>query len=402
MSKLPKGIRRIYKSGQVVALEALAAVVKGKKKRKYIGLAKFGGDEQKALQVVRDWQVDKQREVVKNRYAVIDVPDRMRLEILEAQEVLEPWGVSVLQAVRVAIEQFKKSRVQTEITLENAIRIYLKAKELENCKPRYLRAMTMELEALSKAFPGKKVSEISADMIEGFLTVRQIHPTTWNNWRRDLRTFFNFAAGPRHRWVAQNPAEQVTFKKVDLDDVEILELQDVQKLLKAASNHETPNYAGKVDKGRQVPWLVLGLFGGLRRDEADATCWEDIDWDANSLKVRATKTTRSLRSRYLHMQPVMANWLKLYKKESGRIGTGTSARRNDLQKLSLATGLDLSKNLYRHSFGSYHYQAYKDIGETMAEMGHTNAKTFAGYYNRSIPKLRALAYWELQPEEVLK
>jgi integrase len=414
MKALPKGISRVLNAkGDLVAFLAMAGVVNGEKQRKRIAISNFDGDEGATLDAIKQWYNDKRKEILNNRHLVIDVPDKLRLQINEARELLEPYGLSLLEAARIAVEQMQRRKVYADIGLAEAISIFLKAKTKEDCKASYLDSLRKELTTFSNAHPETNVSEVTADSIEEFLEGRgPISPVTWNNYRRDLRTFFNFAAGPRYRWIRSNPVESVAYKKVLNDEVQILKLEEVKKLLKAAHHHETPNHRGSMDKGRQVPWLVLGLFGGLRRDEADAAQWEDIDWEGSTIKVRSAKA-RSARNRYVHMElpppdkaanpppPVLRKWLELYKCDSGPIGTGIHARRNDLQKLAELTELPLHKNLFRHSFGSYHVHSFEDKQKTMLEMGHTVVRTFDSYYNQPMSRMRALAYWELTPEEVL-
>jgi integrase len=384
-----------------ITYKATAGSIGDKKFRENFSERRWGSARE-ALARAREYYKTVKSKVNRDRSLMSNINHRSASQLTIALERLEPTGMTLLDAVDLAIKVWNKNRVRTRVSVDHAIKEFLRWKERENKAPRYLRALRIELEAFQAAFDDKLISDINYAMIEEFLDARNISEVTWNNWRRDLRTFFNFCVSERNRWITSNPAESVAYKKVVLDPVDVLKIDEVKELLKAAYNHETPNHRGTMDKGRQVPWLVLGLFGGLRREEADAAQWEDVDWESGTFQVHSVKV-RSAQNRYIHMEPVLVNWLKLCKPENatGPMGTGVHARRNDFQKLTELTELPLNENRYRHSFGSHHVWHFKDKQKAMLEMGHTVVRTFDTYYNRPIPPSIAKQYWQLHPEEVL-
>jgi integrase len=137
----------------------------------------------------------------------------------------------------------------------------------------------------------------------------------------------------------------------------------------------------------------------MRRSEAQAAQWEDIDWEQNVIKVRSAKL-RSVSTRYVELTPPARAFLEIFKQESGPINSGIYARRNELKEISEKTGIDCSRNIYRHSFGSYHLAAHRNRHATMDQMGHENLQTFVRFYRRPIPKLLAEAYWLLSPQNL--
>jgi integrase len=390
---LPKGIKRIVSPQGFVSFEARAGVVNKKKLRRRFSVADYGSEEA-AIEAAKNWLKEMRNEINTDRASVLKIDPSFRFEIMAALALLEPRGYTLVQAVEAGVTELDKQRARNERLLADAVAEFLEVKKLEKCKDNYMKTLETALGVLMRAYPKARVSDITPAAITNVLRGRQITAVTWNNWRRDLGVFFSFAMEPQNRWIAYNPAKQVRAQKVDVEEVEVLDNKQVKELFKAAVAYK---------EGRQVPWLALGLFGGLRRDEADAAQWEDVDFENNTLRVRAAKA-RSAGNRYVHMEPVLKAWLLKSKPEnaSGPIGTGKFARRDDLAELSETTGLELNKNFYRHTYGSNHlWQPNGSKQSTMLMMGHTSAKTFDGYYNNPRPKMIALAYWELTPESVL-
>jgi integrase len=385
-NEIPAGIRRIVSERTgTVTFEAMAGVVRGNKIRKQFGQTKYG-TESETLAAAKLWLKEKRGEVRRDGVAVLSISDHDRVAYAEALRRLEPYNKTILQAVNAAIEVWKEEVSFKRIAFGAATYEFFKHKQLENCRPSYLKDIETRMAALSE-FDSRWLSEITtAELIE-FLEDREMGEVSWNNWRRNLRVFFTWCQGKE--WIRKNPAAGIPEKKVDEEEVEILSLDEARKLLKLAFD----SYR------RQVPWLVLGMFAGMRRSEAQAAQWEDIDWEQNVIKVRSAKL-RSVSTRYVELTPPARTFLEIFKKDSGPINSGIYARRNELKEISEKTGIDCSRNIYRHSFGSYHLAAHRNRNATMDQMGHENLQTFVRFYRRPIPKLLAEAYWLLSPQKL--
>jgi integrase len=386
---LPPGFRRIVSeiTGKVT-FEVCAGKLNGIKIRRQFGEVAFGS-EAVALAAARNWMQDKKAEIKSDRSAVLGITDRDRLVYSEALERLKPFGKTLLQAVNTAIAVYKEEVGMSPMTMRDASARFLEHKGLENCRQSYLDNAKTSMNAILERFGNKLVSQVTTDDLQAWLLKRNISPVTWNNWRRDLRVFFNFCINEPNRWTKSNPAAAIAIKKTDDEEVTVLTVDQARKVLRSAIQ----------SCARQIPWLALGMFAGLRRNEADAAQWEDIDWDQSVIKVRSTKV-RSASSRYVHLADAAKEFLSLFKGESGPIATGPYARRDDLKKLSEATGIDCVSNIYRHSFGSYYLAMHQDQAATMFQMGHQNAKTFMDWYRKPVPGIVAHAYWAIRSESL--
>lgn len=380
--QLPDGIRKIVseKSG-LVTFEACAGVVNNVKIRKQFGEFTFGS-ELTALSAAKFWVKEKRREILKDRSSVASISDYERLAYLEAMKLLEPHRVSLLEVVKLGIEQLERRAKVASVLFQDAVASYRAFKAKENCKQTYLDGLRFRFGAMSE-FDDQLVSEIDTDELDEFLEEREIGEVSWNNWRRDLLGFFKYCQ--KQKWINENPVDNLPTKKVDQDEVEILEVAQVRNLLSHA-NFICP---------RQINWLVLGLFAGLRRDEADRVRWEDVDFEHGVIKVQGAKL-RSMATRYVELTEPARAYLSIADK-SEPIVTRRYARRGDLKLLTEATGIACNKNLYRHSYGSYHLAHHQNVQTTMIQMGHTNPQTLVRNYRRPIPKLVAGAYWAISP-----
>ncbi len=100
-------------------------------------------------------------------------------------------------------------------------------------------------------------------------------PATVHQVHRTLRTALGEAE--RRARIGRNPAQLVRPPRIQPDPVEPFTLEEVQRLLAAAR-----------ERRNGARWAIA-LALGLRQGEALALRWEDVDLEARSLRVRATR-----------------------------------------------------------------------------------------------------------------
>jgi integrase len=107
-------------------------------------------------------------------------------------------------------------------------------------------------------------------------------PATAHQVHRTLRSALGEAERRGH--MGRNPAQLVRPPRIVAEPVEPFSIEEVKKVLAAAK-----------ESRNEARWAVA-LALGLRQGEALALRWDDIDLDAKSLRVRATR----LRPAYAH------------------------------------------------------------------------------------------------------
>lgn len=379
----------ISKQTGEASFEACAGLVQGKKVRKTFGAKNWGSVEEAFAQAKR-WLGETGRELRSDLSAFISVPHPIRPQIAYALDLCERKNLPFLEVFEAGVRTLEQEKAINPITFNQAVEKLIEAKRMENKKPEYVRNLQTTYDAFAKVFGDIRLADITADHIEDWLSERgEMSPITWNNWRRDLGILWSYALHSRNRWVKENVAEQVSTKSFDKGEVTTLTISQAKGILKTAT----------ADLPRLVPYLVLGMFCGLRRSEAQTARWEDVDWETKSIKVNSAKD-RTISSRYVHLEPVALEWLELHTQPTGFLCTLEYARRNDLKALRDLT-FDFDGNIFRHTYGSYHSQGFKNSAATAAEMGHSTVQMLNRYYRKPIPALVAMGFWKLTPDAVL-
>jgi hypothetical protein len=124
-------------------------------------------------------------------------------------------------------------------------------------RPRYLRTLKASINRFLINRREKVISEISAAEILEYISRNDWAPSTMRSYLVDVRTFFAFAV--KRKYLAENPALAVDLPRLDEKPPGIITPTQACALLDACLD-----FAPDV-----LPVIVLTLFGGLRRAEAE-------------------------------------------------------------------------------------------------------------------------------------
>lgn len=123
-----------------------------------------------------------------------------------------------------------------------------------------------------------RLDRLEAEHIEAAyrrMAVAGAKPATIHQVHRTLRTALGEAERRAH--LGRNPAKLVRPPRLQPEPVEPFTVDEVERLLAAAQQR------------RNGARWAIALALGLRQGEALALRWEDVDLEANSLRVRATR-----------------------------------------------------------------------------------------------------------------
>jgi integrase len=329
----------------------------------------------------------KQKLVAQENYGVtgLSLNDRQRAEYLECVEKLQPFGVTIRDAVNFYLPHlFASKRTCTAAELVEEL---LKIKEADGASARYLSDLRSRLTQFSDAFDGKPVAEITSLQIDEWLrslsdkdTGKRLSPVTRNNFRRVLIVAFNFAK--ERGYCVANPVEKTARAKVIETVIGILTVDQTARLLENAALE-------------LLPYVAIGAFAGLRRAELERLDWREVDLQSGLIEVTASKA-KSARRRFVRIQPNLAKWLQPHTRLSGNVAP--SGYRELLDTAREAAGItQWPQNALRHSFASYHLAKFKDAPALALELGHTSTHLVFNHYRELVRPKQAERYWKIAP-----
>lgn len=195
--------------------------------------------------------------------------------------------------------------------------------------------------------------------------------------------------------------------------IRVIPWEKVQGLLNAAQREmEQAQQAVTDAMAKEQPWLrlqrtadtaralylslVLAAYSGLRKAEALAVRWDDIDWGAEVIEVRGTKTAAS--SAKLHLHPTLRDALYPYRRDSGYVvrpgkEEGRARYRTDLKKewqaLREKAGLpDARLHDLRHSFATRLLDLDYSLKDIAVMLRHASLKTTEIYADLRTVKVK--------------
>ena len=317
--------------------------------------------------------------------AGLSFDERMRAEYQDCAEKLQPFGVTIRDAVNFYLPHLQANN--RTCTAAELVAELLKIKEADGASERYLSDLRSRLTQFSDDFDGKLVSEITSSQIDEWLRTRsdketgkRLSPVTRNNFRRVLIVAFNFAK--ERSYCVENPAVKTAKAKEIGAPVGILTVEETARLLENATSDI-------------VPYVAIGAFAGLRRAELERLDWKEVDLQSGLIEVAAAKA-KSARRRFIKIQPNLAKWLQPFQQLSGNVTpAGYRVLVEDAREKAGIT--EWPQNALRHGFASYHLAKFNDAAALALELGHTNSNLVFQHYRQLVKPKQAERYWKIAP-----
>ena len=322
-------------------------------------------------------------------------------EAADAFRRCDEAGLSLSEAVDFAVRHAKPA--SGEISFEKAIEMALAEKKRLKKRPSYLADLGKRWRRFERWLPSDKRKAMNAVTkldFKRFLQNCNLNPIGERNMLRNLSPLFTWAVENGH--MAENPCEGIKVSgNSDESTVYILTPAQVTKLLTAASQQIKIRPKPSEDEitvlpGELLSWLTVGLFCGLRPDEAKRLEWNDIDFEKRHIDLPAAKAKGRSR-RIIPMPDNLIEWLLPQRKSDGAI-VPFNFRRKFWALTNAAEMRPWPKDCLRHSFGSYHLAKYSNAGLTAELMGHRSTQMLYAHYREVIKNQSDVnAYWQLSP-----
>lgn len=328
------------------------------------------------LDKAKEWAEGKKDEILKKGIEVLNLPDRVRAEALEAMRRLEGTGVSILDAVNEYLRRHPKVAGET---VRQTCDKYLAAMRAADRRPLSVYEKDLKFRALCAAMGESFTAGLDMAEIEQWAQTREVGKLTTEAYvgaGRDLLAFFRRGGRlkARHHFDEKPP---VTW-----------DVQTVTKLMATAEEIAVET----------VPAFAVLFFAGLRPHEMLRLTWDQVDLATGVIRLTGAETkTRTMRN--VEIAPNLRAWLTKYR-GIGNVAPAANRYRDLREKVMEGCDLtDWPVDVPRHTFATMHYNAHQDATKTQAQLGHFGGpQVFLTHY-KGVPVTAADAakYWKIRP-----
>jgi site-specific recombinase XerD len=380
-------IRPILREGKVVSFEAFAGKLNGRKYRKRYRISAFDSEKQ-ARAAAERWVKEKAKQLNSHATYGAILDERILSQVSEALELLSPIGVSLIEAVRGYVREHKKPEkpVQTGITFRDAATLFQKNRQEKGGSKIYLSALKIQLNAFSDEFGDYGLDDISTEMIEKWLDTRTLTAVSRTNWRRDLGMVFRFATARGH--ATNNPAALLAQAVRSDGEINILQVDDAKKLFEALQKRRD-----SVARAAIV-FASLSCWAGLRSSEILLIDRRNIQLSDNLIEV-PTRVSKTRQRRLVTISGNLHDWLREYLVAEERI---ISVTIKAVRRMLIACApVPLLRNVFRHSWFSYHLAAHQNQNLTQLEGGHFSPDVMYRHYRALVTRTAAERWFSIKP-----
>ena len=247
-------------------------------------------------------------------------------------------------------------------SLADAIDQLIAAKRAANLRPVYLKSLRYYLNRFAKGREQRLLDSVTTEEVETFL--RQFPSSnTRATWQNRINTLFAFAV--RRDFIVRNPCDKLERIKVDRCAPLILTPSQSQQLLKLA-----PMVCR--------PYVILGMFAGIRPEELLRLKWADVDLETLTVTVNDAKTRRR---RIVPLHDKAVKLLADCPLRTGPVAPSNSTVRRFKRVAREALGLpSWPSDLLRHTAASYLLALHGDAGKVATMLGNSSSILLSHYH----------------------
>jgi integrase len=310
------------------------------------------------------------------------IPDTLRIEAIEAADLLRPFNASLKDAVALYIAHHQAAA--KSCTVEAAVTEYLKNQELKRRSDRHIADLNYRLGVFKEKFGAQLINTLTVQEVEGWLHGLGQAPKSLNNFHTAVSALFSFAV--KRTYATANPFEAIDKIRVPAKAPGILSPNECAKLLNAAGSEI-------------LPLLALQAFCGVRSAETLRLKWSDIDTNRGHVQV-AAEHAKGARRRLVDIPDNLKEWLRPYANLSGKLWLRSHMEfYRDLDTARVSAGItEWPSNALRHSFASYHLAYHQNAAALALQMGHTSQTMIFSNYREVVTRQDTEAYWSIRPK----
>ncbi len=314
----------------------------------------------------------------------LKISDDLRIMASNCSKDLEPYGVSLREAVNDFIQRQKA--IHKSIDLEPLFTEFISSKQKDGLRPKSIADLRNRVARFVGDFGKRNTAEIHSREIDDWLRKIPGSGLNRNNTRRCLGTFFEYAKG--RGYCESNPVEKTSKAKHTSGVTKIFTENQASSLLNASRKLHP----------QLVASLSIGLFAGLRPNEIERLEWKDIDLERRIIVVSAEKSKTATR-RITKIESNLYEWLLICPDRKGKIHPVNPRKaREDCMKIAKIT--EWPADVLRHSYASHHMAHFRDPARLALEMGHTSQVMIHRHYKALVTPQEGEKYWQISPEPI--
>jgi integrase len=246
--------------------------------------------------------------------------------------------------------------------LSGCIDDLLTAKRNANRRERYVKSLGYYLRQFAKGREQTAISDFTFSHVEDWIS-RYPAAVTRQTWLNRISTLFAFAV--RRGLIVANPCDRIERVTVDRKPPLILTPAQSRALLAA-----TPTV--------MKPYVVLGMFAGIRPEEITRLDWSQISLDAGTVAVDG----KTRRRRTVTLEPVAVAALKNHPLRHGAVTPSNSTVDRWRNKARLVLGFPRwPQDLLRHTAASYLLALHQDAAKVALRLGNSEKILMSHYYS---------------------
>lgn len=269
------------------------------------------------------------------------------------------------------------------VSVFDAVQFCVAAKRAANLRGNYVRDLERSLKRFSE-FIGTAVSlgTVSPRHVDLWVSKPGLAPGTRATRLNRLSALFTFAM--RRGFIDRNPVDRLERVRLERRPPRILSPSDAARMLALTREHD-PEF---------LPYVILGVFTGIRPKELERLRFDDINFDAGVIRIDAA-ASKVRRRRIVEVEPNAQLWLSEFRGRTGLI-VDFQTRRKLRRLRDLMGWSSWPKDILRHTCASYLMAKHRDAALVSDWLGNSPGILLT-HYRELVSREDALAFWDLLP-----
>lgn len=309
------------------------------------------------------------------------IKDADRVAILDFYKRTAKWPSK--PSVAEALSNFiaRHERQAAPLTFNEALESRLTEALNRGTTRRHLINVRSRLRTFVEAFGESTLDDISQEQIAAFIDGMPVSARSRADTLNSVASVF--AAAVRLGKLPHNPAALVRPPKMDAPETEVISAQQLKALL--SSLHP-----------RSVAVVAVMAFSALRRSEAEALEWGNVQLEERVLVVTAA-TSKTAARRTVPISDTLHAWLATRVRKEGLVAPPAMTLRRDLEAARMEAGIEAwPRNALRHTMASVWVSTVEDVGRCAAWLGH-DPRILHRHYKSLVSSADARAWLEVLP-----